>query len=315
MMAVITLALVMLFPLMSQWQTANQPTQPEAVVSPYLQALQYQRSALVRVDGGVYFRGTMPEEAAQSTALCDQNGWQCDLSLAEDSYPPHRLRVDGFWMEMHEVSYGQYVTFLNTIGLHTSGCYGQLCALTEQEDPTSSIIMNGNRYITTNPAINDYPVVDVTWYGAAAYCESMGRRLPTEAEWEYAARGASGTLFPWGDAWDAEAANVRGTRQTSDGVVIAGPQPVSGYPAYASYDGVRDLAGNVAEWVADWYASDHYLRLDPTTERDSGPSEGTEKVIRGGSWNDVLFFARAVHRDHRPPEATSNTIGFRCVAD
>ncbi|GAB4513970.1 MAG: hypothetical protein OHK0046_15410 [Anaerolineae bacterium] len=318
-MAVLTLILVMIFPLMSAPEASapsHEPLEP-ALSSPHLTMLDRQRSALVQIEGGAFFQGTMPEEAEKAAALCQTYGWDCDLTSAEDSYPAHEVAVETFWLETTEVSYGQFISFLNTLGAggHVNGCNGQRCTTIQSEQESSSILFNGANYTLSNPALEDYPVVDVTWYGAQAYCAALGRRLPTEAEWEYAARGPLGTLYPWGNEWLPEAANVRGAHQAGDGVVIAGPEPVGGYPTYASRDGVRDLAGNVAEWVADWYAVDHYLHFTPGVLFDFGPETGTEKVIRGGSWNDSPFYARAVQRQHLAPFESSNKVGFRCAAD
>lgn len=320
--ALLVLVMAMVIPMIS----GQNPAEPYAAAirgvsemskSPYMQVLDRQRSALVQVTGGVYFRGTMPEEAERAVQRCEENGWTCDASLAEDSYPAHRLSVGTFWMESTEVTYQQYTAFLNTLGPggHVTGCDGQFCIETQLENATSGISFDGANYATSNPAINDYPVVGVTWYGAQAYCDALGRRLPTEAEWEYAARGSDGTLYPWGNVWNDAAANVRGSNVNDDGVVIASPQPVGGHGAYASRDGIRDLAGNAAEWVADWYTADWYLQLSPNAITDTGPETGTEKVIRGGSWDDPAFFARSVQRGHMPPGEVSNTVGFRCVSD
>lgn len=317
-LALLTLTMAILLPVIT-----SDGTHPAAAplanvpLSPYVRALEHQRTAMVQVDSGIYFRGTNPDEVNEAIDLCHQQGWQCEPEWAEDSYPPHRLQVDAFWMEINEVTYEQYIAFLNTLGpdSHVNSCLGQPCVVTQQEDPTSSIAYNGVSYSPTSPAVNDYPVVDVSWYGAQAYCQALGRRLPTEAEWEYAARGTEGSLYPWGDTWLYEAANVRGSVQTESGVIIAEAQPVGTYGEYASRDGVRGLAGNVSEWVADWYSADHYVQVAGVTEHDTGPANGTEKVVRGGSWDDIPFFARSVQRGHLPPTETSSTVGFRCVAD
>lgn len=320
--ALLILAMAMVIPMISGQNHTPPYAAPirgasEMAKSPYMQIVDRQRSTLMQVTGGVFFRGTMPDESERAADQCADSGLNCNVSSAEDSYPPHRLRVETFWMEATEVTYQQYAAFLNTLGPggHLTGCDGQFCIETQQENTTSSISFDGTNYTTSNPAVNDYPVAGVTWYGAQAYCEALGRRLPTEAEWEYAARGEDGTLYPWGNVWNDAAANVRGSYTNEDGVVIASPQPVGGYGAYASRDGIRDLAGNVAEWVADWYIANWYLQLSPNTVTDTGPDSGTEKVIRGGSWDDPAFFARSVQRGHLPPGEVSNTVGFRCVAD
>jgi formylglycine-generating enzyme len=315
-MALLTLVMAMLLPVLGREFSSGSPDVAQSSSSPSMIALDHQRSPLVRVSGGAYFRGTTPDEAESALTRCREDGG-CDSAVMEDSFPPHQVSVSTFWMDKTEVTYQQYVTFLNTLspGGHAYGCLGQLCALIQAEASTSSIVLENGTYRLTNPALGDYPVTNVTWYGAQAYCEALGRRLPTEAEWEYTARGAAGSLYPWGNEWNSEAANALGSVRNQDGVIIARPQPVGGRPAGASRDGVRDLAGNVAEWVADWYAPDHYLTSAATRDNDPGPASGTERVIRGGSWNDLPFFARAVQRGKMPPQETSDSVGFRCAQD
>jgi formylglycine-generating enzyme required for sulfatase activity len=321
-MAILTLGMIMVLPVIGQQRgfinLSGDQTTTTSLRAPFYRALDQGRTALVEVEGGSYFRGTSLEEGQAAVADCIARGGDCTLEMIEDSLPAHQMRVGAFWMEMHEVTYRQYVNFLNTLVErdHTNGCYDQVCTITQQEDPTSPITWNGTRYDTANAAIDDYPVANVTWYGAQAYCAALGRRLPTEAEWEYAARGSAGTLYPWGNEWKDGAANVRGATVTADGVIIAEPQPVGGSPTYASPDGIRNLAGNVAEWVADWYAPDRYLMINPdSVTTDIGPAEGTERVIRGGSWDDRAFFARAVQRQHMDPLLTAPSVGFRCAAE
>lgn len=154
-------------------------------------------------------------------------------------------------------------------------------------------------------------MTNVTWYGAQAYCEAIGRRLPTEAEWEHATRGFSNYIYPWGNEWDGTRAS---TRRPADG---GEPQkaPVFAFPEGSSPYGIYNLAGNVAEWVSDWYDPQFYNRPEATITAPTGPISGTEKVVRGGSWDDLPFFARSVHRMSQPPNEPTASIGFRCVED
>jgi serine/threonine-protein kinase len=175
-----------------------------------------------------------------------------------------------------------------------------------------------------NADFNDFPVVYVGWGDATAYCEWTGRRLPTEAEWEYAARGGFPSLstYPWGDQRpDNSYANFN--------YYVGDTQRVGSYPAGASPFGILDLAGNVAEWVNDFYDHDYYgsgVALNPT-----GPiarSNFFERVVRGGSFGDAYQYLRVSKRSsvmgpnpNQPPDSdrfygiSASTIGFRCASD
>jgi iron(II)-dependent oxidoreductase len=170
-------------------------------------------------------------------------------------------------------------------------------------------VFNEDTYEITAP-IGNQPVTGVTWYGAQAYCEAIGRRLPTEAEWEFAARGVTGYIYPWGNQWDAAFAK---TSIPVTGEV--GALPVGSYRSGASMFGLMDMAGNVAEWVQDWYDPSYYQQLGASGENPTGAAAGVEKVIRGGSWDAKPFFARSVHRQSREPHTSGAWLGFRCAAD
>jgi formylglycine-generating enzyme required for sulfatase activity len=140
---------------------------------------------------------------------------------------------------------------------------------------------------------------------AQTYCEWRDARLPTEAEWEKAARGGTNVIYPWGDTFDCNLANYGNCLGDTTGATI--------YDLGQSRYGVYNMAGNVWEWVSDWYADDYYrpaLQEDP-----QGPDMGTEKVLRGGSWKDDYQEMRSVNREGERPTYSSNTIGFRCAKD
>jgi formylglycine-generating enzyme required for sulfatase activity len=150
-------------------------------------------------------------------------------------------------------------------------------------------------------AAGDRPVVFVTWHQARTCCEWLNRRLPTEAEWEKAARGPSGLSYPWG--------NQPVSQDLNAGLQFAGALPVGSFPAGASPYGALDMAGNVWEWTADWYLpyKGSAFRSDFFGEK--------YKVVRGGSWNHPIEDARTFHRDIAHPDRALAVVGFRCAAD
>ena len=151
----------------------------------------------------------------------------------------------------------------------------------------------------------DHPVVQIAWADAQAYCAWAGKRLPTEAEWEKAARGPYPRRYPWGDAWDATKAN--------GAMAVKTTSPVGSYRAGVSPYGIYDLAGNAFEWTADWYDEDQYKR--GTTRNPTGPWTGTLKVLRGGSWWTGVLSLRTSHRHMATPHLWADTFGFRCARD
>ena len=152
------------------------------------------------------------------------------------------------------------------------------------------------------------PVVGVTWYDAEKFCQWRKARLPTEVEWEKAARGTDGREFPWGDNWDPSITNTGDEAEEEEGIAQIGS-----FPNNASPYGVYDMSGNVWEWVQDWYKANK-------GSKDNDPEYGeTNKVIRGGSGGmghyAISYFYRNATRQYAPPDTVAEDIGFRCVKD
>jgi formylglycine-generating enzyme required for sulfatase activity len=274
---------------------------------------------LVTVNGGTFQMGTTFQEVGQAVDEC-KNVYQanCQADWGQDSSPPHPVTVNSFQMEVYEVTYAQYMAFLNSreAGMgpnsHKNGCGGQICLATRNEDATSNVLFDSSNYRVLD-AIRDFPVAGVTWYGAKAYCEAIGRRLPTEAEWERAARGPDNSLYPWGNAFSTD--NAKTSRPKVE-AAQAGSVRVGSYTPGAW--GLSDMAGNAAEWVSDWYSPNYYIQQAQSGQSSidpQGPPAGTQKVVRGGSWDSVPFFARAVQRQSLEPQNQKPWLGFRCAAD
>jgi formylglycine-generating enzyme required for sulfatase activity len=297
---------------------ATQPAVGVATQAPITNPVLANASILLTIEGSTFRMGTSMEEAGPAVVDCNQrDGANCTEAMVTDSIPIHSVTLDTFKIEETEVSVAQYVTFLNylidrdnlTTLPHKSACGGQPCVLTTSDagGENSDISIVDGRYVA-RASRDNYPVTLVTWYGADAYCAAIGRALPTEAQWERAARGNQNSFYPWGMNWDETLANT--SRSGADGI-----EPIDSYPKGQTTNGVLNMAGNVAEWTADWYSANYYNLSDGATN-PTGPASGDVKVVRGGSWDNPPLFARTVHRiDQFSPGEASYALGFRCVSN
>jgi len=219
----------------------------------------------------------------------------------QDEVPEHITHIDAFWIYKHEVTYGQFSAFLNIFGNKEEEGANWLNA-----SDRDLRIGEVNGVWAPDAGYEDHPVAGVTWYGASAYCEWAGGRLPTEAEWEKAARGEDGRIYPWGDEHpNCDFANFSGC--------VGYSVPVGSYPLGASPYGVLDMSGNVFEWVADRYNPGYY-RVSPVFN-PQGPDRGEFRVLRGGSRAFHIGYMRVSARNRLAPNLTFCSLGFRCAFD
>ncbi len=202
--------------------------------------------------------------------------------------PQHSVWLDEFWVDVFEVSNGLY----------------QQCVTAGACRPPSSTHSAHHECYYGDPSYASFPVNQVAWADAVQYCQWAGERLPTEAEWEKVARGTDARTFPWGNNWDPARVNSL----LND---IYDTTAVGSYPAGASPYGAMDMAGNVWEWVADWYDEEYYE--DSPAENPPGPSTGVSKIVRGGGYGVYDAAMRTSLRRELPPETQVTYVGFRCV--
>jgi eukaryotic-like serine/threonine-protein kinase len=240
----------------------------------------------------------------------------------EDERPAHHVKLSAFCFDLYEVTVREY----------TACRQRGACKRIDNVEPVWPKIEPADRKAYA-PLCNgerddrlDHPVNCVTWNEADTYCRRQGKRLPTEAEWEYATRGPDGRVYAWGDdpptdkhanlcgkeceAWAKQAGTSVYTNLTQHEDAFAGTAPVGSFALGRSRFGPYDVVGNVWEWVADWYGP--YSATD--ADNPAGPADGTERVIRGGAWNGGdVGWARPAYRYRRPPEVRNPAIGFRCA--
>jgi gamma-glutamyl hercynylcysteine S-oxide synthase len=242
----------------------------------------------------------VPADSGKKSTAYDRRmdtPWSADA--LNDEGPAHMVFLDPYLIDKYETSNREYAEFMKATG-HAAPAYWD------------------------DPRLNkpEQPVVGVNWEDAKVYCEHRGKRLPTEAEWEKAARGPKGNLYPWGNEFDSSKTNFGKNHDAT--------MPVDSYPEAVSYYGVYNMAGNVFEWVSDWYDPHYYGRLE-TMVNPSGPAKpiwiggtgtyvdrltiGEKRVIRGGSWIAPEGTVRTTHRFWNHPLNNSYGVGlgFRCT--
>jgi formylglycine-generating enzyme required for sulfatase activity len=209
-----------------------------------------------------------------------------------DEQPEKKISLAGYHIDRYEVTFAQFYNFTSETGHRKPRLVGYLGNVETEDLP-----------LFMKPF---YPVVGVSWDDAAAYCRWKGKRLPTEAEWEKAARGADQRKWPWGNQEGANYANLIGEE---DGFRYTAP--VDYFKQDKSPYGVYGMSGNAMEWVSDWYQEDYY-RILPVSN-PAGPASGNLRALRGASWNDSIDHARTTMRFKMIPRYRDVTTGFRCA--
>ncbi len=232
---------------------------------------------MVVVPGGAYLRGS--NEGAR------------------DEMPRHPIKLASFALDIHPITNEQFVRFLQAMGGEKDHNNNDIIRLRD------SRIKRSAGKLTIESGYAKHPVVGVTWYGAVAYAKWIGKRLPTEAEWEAAASAGKEVVYPTGADIERSQANFFSSDTT----------PVMSYPPNPY--GLYDMVGNVYEWCQDWYAYNYYDVSVIEPDHPSGPPQGVYRVLRGGCWKSLKEDLRCSHRHRNNPGAVNGTYGFRCAAD
>jgi sulfatase modifying factor 1 len=218
-----------------------------------------------------------------------------------DEHPQHKIYLDDFFISKYEVTNEQYAEFLNAIGKIDDGEGNDFVQMS-----IASIKLVNKQVYKAIKGWEDHPMTAVSWYGAKAYAEWAGGRLPTEAEWEKAARGEDQRTWPWGNFWEIGRCNAWDSG-------IQGTISVGNFPSGVSPYGVEDMAGNAFEWTADWYQYDYY-KISPYLN-PKGPDLGLFHVVRGGSWVEFQKNCRSAVRFGIPPNGLDADTGFRIAKE
>ena len=281
----------------SRTPVSVQPPAPPALTQPIRGK---DGKEMLLVPAGWFTMGSTAQEAEVAYQLsvksyADEEHAGTERWWFMNEQPPHRVWLDAFYMDTYEVTVGEYHAFLQHTG--------------HRPLPQD---------VATYAPTNHHPVVKVSWEDARTYCQWADKRLPTEAEWEKAARGEDERTYPWGNvALSGSRANYCDTqcssrwRESQENDGHAYTAPVGSYADGQSPYGIYDLAGNVGEWVQDWYDATFYHQ---GAERNPVNDQGAPfRVLRGGSWYLWPVHLRTAHRSRYRPDGRLHNVGFRCV--
>ena len=217
-----------------------------------------------------------------------------------DEEPVHQVTLSSYWIDKYEVTSSNFTKFLN----ENKNEAHRFIEIT----PSVTVKFDDNVY-QPREGLENYPVNRVSWFGADAYCKWKEKRLPTEAEWEKAARGTDQRIFPWGNEFPDNSRVTFRRKFSEKGFQVM--EPVEGMKNGISPFGVHQMAGNVWEWVSDWFDATAYQdenRIDP-----KGPESGISKVLRGGNWYYKAYYMRTTYRFNERPDIFKVWQGFRCA--
>jgi len=230
------------------------------------------------------------------TARTGHESFSLTLQYDDTEQPQRRIWLDRYDIDRDEVSLSEFLQWL-----------------AQRRRPVPDEIHKLIEHVMTVHALTPdtlsrWPALYVTWTEASDFCRAQGKRLPTEGEWEKAARGEEARLFPWGQQPPTPALAMFGQYHVHEIPIVASVR--SGEEGRSPY-GLRHMAGNAAEWVADWFGIDYYMTMPD--RNPPGLPTGRYKVVRGGSWKSMPALLRTATRSGAPPEQRAATIGFRCA--
>lgn len=244
-------------------------------------------SPMLPIPAGIFVYGS------KSVPTAPYGNW---TPFDDTELPQHRVWLDTYEIDRDEVSLGEYLVFLHQRNHHPS-------------DELQKLLWHViTIHFIPDETLTRWPALYVTWTEAKDFCAAKQARLPTEAEWEKAARGSEGYLFPWGETTPSSSLAMFGQHHMHEIPILA---VIDSLDHGKSPYGLHHMAGNVAEWVHDWFGPDYYAYMP---ERNPpGPTTGRYKGVRGGSWKSARIMLRTATRGGAPPDQRSATIGFRCA--
>lgn len=272
-------------------------------------------SEMILVPGGAFRMGSNPAAVNSLTDECKKLKGFCS-SIVQSESPDHRVILNAYYLDRFEVTNALFKRFVDVTDYRTiaqragHGWMWQANGARWEWAKIEGADWRKPNGPGNSSANENHPVVQVSWHDAVAYCKWARKRLPTEAEWEKAARGTDDRRYPWGQDWDASRAN--------GGITARGPMPVGSFPGGVSPYGFHDMAGNVSEWVADIFTESYY-KHSPENNPDGPHPSFNEfqivRVIRGGSWISIPIYLRATTRFSLDPSVSVQVLGFRCAKD